>query len=671
MSSAVGVRATPAPAVVPSPIDDAPPASPGRRRIPFTGLIVLATAFAGALYAFGITGSPANLYYAAAARSMSLNWENFLFGAFDPSGFTTIDKSPAGIWPQALSVALFGPHAWALLLPQVLAGAATVPILAVAVRRWAGPAAGVLAAFVFTLTPITAATARVNLPDTFLVLTLVTAVALFQSALATGRLSRLVLAGVALGLAFNVKLAQGLVLLPVLGLVHLFRAEGPLRRRLAHSAVFGAVTIGVSSLWLLAVALTPAGSRPYVDGSVADSAWQMAFGYNLTARAAIPDIPEGQGFPWPLGDGQPIPLNQGGWPGLERLLNPQLGGQISWLLPLAALLLFAGLRTTRKRGRTDAERTGWYLWGGWLTLYALLLSGAVGIHPYYTVVLTPAIAAVVGVGTVLAVRAWREGVRFTWVLPVGIVVTGAWATVVLSRTPDHLPWLSPVVGTATAVSVVALGVFRFRRIARSASPALLAPVAAVAVVAVLAAPLAWTLSTLNPPGSPLATFFQTFDPLAGPRPPGDAPAGEDSPPARGELPGTADLWGMIPVVDPRLRDLLLAERRGERYLMATTGATAATPYIAGLGLPILPMGGFAGTAPAPTPDGLSTLIKSGELRYVLLGGFHFDSPTGLARKRWLAANCSRVEPSRYSADPKAGSVSVLYDCVRHRTETTR
>ena len=63
-----------------------------------------------------------NEYYAAAIKSMTLNFKNFFFVAFDPSGMVSVDKPPLGLWMQAISVLIFGYHGWAMLLPQALAG---------------------------------------------------------------------------------------------------------------------------------------------------------------------------------------------------------------------------------------------------------------------------------------------------------------------------------------------------------------------------------------------------------------------------------------------------------------------------------------------------------------------------------------------------------------------
>src|SRR6476646_6887701 len=49
-----------------------------------------------------------NEFYAAAVRSMLVNWHNFFFNSFDPGGFITIDKPPVAFWFQALSAGIFG-----------------------------------------------------------------------------------------------------------------------------------------------------------------------------------------------------------------------------------------------------------------------------------------------------------------------------------------------------------------------------------------------------------------------------------------------------------------------------------------------------------------------------------------------------------------------------------
>ena len=95
-------------------------------------------ALAGLLYGWAIGQDPLEYYYAAADRSMSMSWHDFIFGAFDPAGTITMDKLPGAFWLQALSVRAFGPHTWAIVLPQVIEGILAVLVLYRAVRRLAG-----------------------------------------------------------------------------------------------------------------------------------------------------------------------------------------------------------------------------------------------------------------------------------------------------------------------------------------------------------------------------------------------------------------------------------------------------------------------------------------------------------------------------------------------------
>ena len=84
----------------------------------------------------------ANGYYAAAVRSMSASWHNFLYASFDPSGVMTVDKPPLAFWIQALSVRAFGFNSWSILVPQALMGMVTVALIYDLVRRRFGRLAG-------------------------------------------------------------------------------------------------------------------------------------------------------------------------------------------------------------------------------------------------------------------------------------------------------------------------------------------------------------------------------------------------------------------------------------------------------------------------------------------------------------------------------------------------
>ncbi|PRC61747.1 glycosyl transferase, partial [Mycobacterium sp. ITM-2017-0098] len=77
------------------------------------------------------------------------------------------------------------------------------------------------------------------------------------------------------------------------------------------------------------------------------------------------------------------------------------GAEASWLLPAALIGLVAGLWFTRRTVHTAGVRASLLLWGGWLLVTGAIFSFMDGtIHPYYTVALAPAIAALVGISVV-------------------------------------------------------------------------------------------------------------------------------------------------------------------------------------------------------------------------------------------------------------------------------
>src|SRR4029453_5381805 len=152
----------------------------------------------------------------------------------------------------------------------------------------------------------------------------------------------------------------------------------------------------------------PAASRPHIGSTDDNSILSLVFGYNGLSRIFGGEGPGGGGGP-PGGGGGGF----GGSAGWLRLLNLQNGGQISWLLPFAAIALAGGLWMTPPARRPGTGRAGWLLWGTWAFVCFAVFSLSTGIfHEYYSVQLAPAIAALVGAG---AVPRWRFGGRVPWV----------------------------------------------------------------------------------------------------------------------------------------------------------------------------------------------------------------------------------------------------------------
>ena len=222
----------------------------------------------------------ANTYYAAAVKSMLTSWHNFFYASFDAGGFVSVDKSPLGLWVQVASAKIFGFSGLSLLLPEALAGVASVALLYYLVSRAYGPVAGLLAALVLAITPVSAVTDRNNTIDSLLILVLLLGVYAVSRAVETGRLRLLLLSAFLIGLAFNIKMMQAYLVVPAFGLAYYLGA--PLRRRLrvAHLAAAALLMLAVSLAWLVAVDLTPVVDRPYVSDSGTNSALSLALGYN-------------------------------------------------------------------------------------------------------------------------------------------------------------------------------------------------------------------------------------------------------------------------------------------------------------------------------------------------------------------------------------------------------
>ncbi len=555
-------------------------------------------------------------FYAAAVKSGSLSWKAFFFGSLDPGSFTTVDKPPASLWVQGLSARVFGFSSWSLLLPEALAGVASVLIVYRLVRRWAGEPAAVLAALGFALTPVAVVMFRFNNPDAILTFLLIASAWALWSALERDSTWRLAACGGLLGLAFTTKTLEAFIVLPAFGLVYLVAGRPGLRRRITQLLVAGITLIVASSWWVAIVELWPHASRPYIGGSTNNSELNLIFGYNGFSRI----------FGSSGAGGGPVSGGIfGGAPSWLRMFNDQLGGQISWLLPLATVGLVTGLALTGRAPRTDRLRAGYLLWGGWMFLDVAVFSEAKGIfHPYYAVALAPAVAAVAAAGSVAL---WRLGRRNRWLaalLPAAVAVTAVWAAVLLGRTPSYNPGLAVAILVAGALAAVGLwgslaGLVRGAWLAVSAS--------VVAVSASLAGPSAYALTTVNhaisagvPTAGPASRSLGRGSPLAGL----GSPAGINLP-KNFEFPdlgtrGGPGAFGGNTSVSKALVAYLESHRDSSKYLLAVTGSQTAAPFIISTGQPVMAMGGFSTSDPNPTLAQFKQLVATGQVHYVLIGG---------------------------------------------------
>ena len=621
----------------------------------FFGVLTLAAV----LYLWNLTVSGyANTYYSAAALAGSQSWSAWFFGSFDASNFITVDKPPLSTMVMGLSVRIFGLSSWSVLAPEAFAGVATVGVLFLAVKRSFGPVAALIAAFVMALTPAAVLIFRFNNPDALLTLLLVTAAWALLRSLEHGSYRWMTLAAACVGLAFLTKYLQAYLGLPGFALVFGFAADTTLRRRLIGLVVAFATVLAASGWWVAIEELLPAGSKPFIGGSTTGSALDLIFGYDGLGRIFGASGPGGGG------------LGAGGFSGdvgLLRLFNDQLFGEIAWLIPLALICLVVGLGMRRWAHRTDAGLAGYLLWGGWFVVTAIVFSYMSGvIHSYYAVALAPAIAALVGAGLVdlwsLRARVWLGGIA------VGLVCLGsAWfGSTLLDRTPSFEPGLGAAAILLAAIALTALVVASLPRLAGNVAVKRVAVgAAALGICATLIAPAAYALDTTgtaygggDPHPGPATTsgFGGGFGGVGGPG--GGLSAGQTAGQPAG-LPGDGGGLGGNSS-DSALLSYLVANRGAATWIVAANSAQEAGSIELATGLPVMAMGGFTGSDPAPTLDQLKSYIASGKLRFVLAGGGigggggFGGSGDSSSRTSWVTGTCKLVD--------YGGSAS-LYDCA--------
>ncbi|TYB35136.1 glycosyltransferase family 39 protein [Micromonospora sp. AP08] len=651
----------PAPAPAPEPVAIAapPPAEPPRRDPRWTRPALLGLLLATALlYLWGLGASGwGNAFYSAAVQAGSESWKAFFYGSSDAANSITIDKTPASLWLMALSVRVFGLSSWSILVPQALLGVASVGVLYAAVRRWYGPIAGLLAGAVLAVTPVATLMFRFNNPDALLVFLLVAAAYATVRAVETASTRWITLTGALVGLGFLTKMLQAFLVIPVFAGVYLLAAPTGFWRRIRQLLLSGLAVVVAAGWWVAIVELVPASARPYVGGSQHNSILELTLGYNGLGR--ITGDEEGSvGGAGRMGGGGGGPFS--GQTGLLRMFDTEVGGQISWLLPAALILLVAGLWLAGRGARTDRARAGLLLWGGWLLVTGLIFSFMSGIfHAYYTVALAPAVGALVGIGTTLLWRARRRGFAATVILAGALAVTAWWSWHLLGRSADWHPWLRTallVVGLAAAALLVLAD-----RLPRRVAPVLLALGAAAA----LAGPVAYSLQTA-------ATAHTGSIPSAGPFVQGGfGPGGRGGFPGGGRLPGGMEFpggqfpafpgggtgfpgsqngtgfpggatapgggspqfpgggrsqgGGMGGLLDARepsaeLKALLEADADDYTWVAATVGSNNASGYQLATREPVMPIGGFNGSDPSPTLTHFQRYVAEGRIHYFIGGG---------------------------------------------------
>lgn len=611
--------------------------APARGIADFAALAGLLLA-AGFVFFWNLSSSGyANEFYSAAAQAASQSWEAFLWGSLDASNAITVDKPPASIWFMALSVRTLGLSSFAILLPQAIMGVATTYALYGIVRRYWGNAAGILAGALFITTPVTALMFRFNNPDALLVLLMTLAAGCVLRTLELPdaracnrrRTAWIALAGCLVGFGFLTKQFQVLLVVPGFALA-LF-AFSPTRwwRRLIDGAVAISTIVAAAGWWVALTVIAPSGSRPYIGGSQTDSFLELTFSYNGLGRLTgneTGSVVAGGG-------------NQAGnWgeTGLFRLFGSDFGDQFAWLALFAFVGIAVGViaalvlrgRGTRAAGDSPAANggpvvndvvaedgsvdrrirrlrlTAITIFGCWLVITWLVFSFMAGIfHQYYTVALAPAVAVM----ATICLASFYQLCEHLWARLVAILtcaLSAVWAFVLIGRSGSYawLAWMVLIAGLAPCIvlCIRLLGEVSQAWQRNSAAERALRTAATGCVCLALATgPVVWTAATIS-------TGHSGSIVTAG-------PSGSGGPGGK----GSSLLGGGS--ASEEVIDLLLQNASGYRWAAATTGSQNAASYQLASELPVMAIGGFNGTDPAPTLEQFKEYVEQGQIRYYIEG----------------------------------------------------
>ncbi|OZC62914.1 glycosyl transferase [Rhodococcus sp. 15-725-2-2b] len=661
------------------PAADASAAPVTSPRWEWIGLVALLVG-TGVAYIWGLGASGwANSFYSAAVQAGSVSWKAFFFGSSDAANSITVDKPPMSLWLMSLSVRIFGLNTWAMLVPQALLGVASVALLRATVKRRFGGAAGLLAGLVLAVTPVAALMFRFNNPDALLVLLMIASVWALLRGVETGKTKWLLITGMFVGFGFLTKQLQVMLVVPPLALTYLIAGPPKFLTRLMQ--LFGALGAMIVSAgwWILIVEFWPASSRPWVGGSQNNSILELTLGYNGFGRLSGDETGSvtpgrggmGGGMGADMAGGMPGGMPGGIWgeTGILRMFDASQGGQIAWLLPAALILFVVGLVLRGRAPRTDGQRASLIVWGSWLLVTGLTFSFMAGIfHAYYTVALAPAVAALIGIGSVVL---WRRRDTY-WVriaMAAAVASTVAMAWVLLRRSESFVPWLKWAILVVGVVAVVTLLVPALTR-GRLAAASILA-----VMFAGLAGPTAYAVDTIGtshtgaivsagpntgmrgfggmgegrrgqggmPGGMQLPAGVQL---PAGMQPPAGFPGQAGAP---GQMPGGAEMGGMGGAMGGLLEgskpttaitEMLEQDADSYTWVAAAIGANTAAGYQLATEEPVMPVGGFNGTDPSPTLAEFQQYVAEGQIHYFIGGGGMpgMESGTSAEISAWVTEN---------------------------------
>ncbi|MDO4535915.1 MAG: glycosyltransferase family 39 protein [Clostridium perfringens] len=593
----------------------------GKRQLILTMVLILSAVLN--IWNLGIEGY-GNLYYSAAIKSMLLSFKNFFYLSFDPTGYITIDKPPIGLWIQAISAKIFGFSGWSIIFPQAIAGVISVGVLYYLVKKYFGFKAGIMSALLLAITPVFVAASRNNTIDNLLLLTTIIACIPALKACETGKLKYIVISLIWVGIGFNIKMAEALLIVPAIYITYFLSRNIMFKRKVLNLIVGTFVLIAVSLSWGIAVDLTPASNRPYVGSSTTNSELELMIGHNGLQRLGVYSELNGGSLTAVNSDinskastnasnevqsSNNLAVSNSGRGFFRLFLGNSMADQIVWFMPLAIVGLLAILIEEKIkifRLKFDTTRKLFILFMAmWFVpgfLYFSFSSGVV--HTYYLTMLAAPVAVLAGIGIFSMIKLYKEGNIKSIFLIIGFlgtILAQGWMAIHFNGNLNNI--LRCIIYGSLAVSLISIIIFYLTK-----NKKIKKRILAFGVIGILITPLIGSGDTL----------FYAMNGNA-------AEAGLQLIPdskskvinEEGSL--SNEKW------NENIKSLvsyLDSHEKGEKYLLVTENSIDTSQYaesiIIDYGKSVMALGGFSGADNVVNLNEFKDMVEDGQVKYVLV-----------------------------------------------------
>lgn len=247
------------------------------------------------------------------------------------------------------------------------------------------------------------------------------------------------------------------------------------------------------------------------------------------------------------------------------------------------------------------------------------------IHPYYVVVLAPAIAALVGISLPLIVQLYKNE-KNIWLLPMTVIITALTAAMLLSMSGlTGLMWV--IIGLGIISSLFLLLARSLPKVHQNSNQdkdlrqtILLKVGSVLSIITVLATPVYYTIATVTQ--SHVGSI-----PTAGPS--STALMGSNNENAEAEN---------------ALVTFLLANSSGTTWIAAVNSANESAAIQISTGKPVASLGGFNGSDPVLTLAQFKEYVASGKIKYYVASSRGMGGGPGGSSEivSWIKQNATVV-----------------------------